>query len=387
MTVTPQTIPYMSRSSRRPRARARSTSSRACPAFSTASPTRKASSCKRGPADVPARPEAVPGAARRGARRAAVAAGAASPPRRRTSAASSRWPSRTRCRSRISTARRASSTSAKAAVFSAQAKVTEAELNLGYATIRSPVTGAREPRAAAPGRVRQLDGDRAPSSPTSRRSTRSGSTSASRRTRSAKWREMVDKGQLVRPEGRRTTTSSSCCPTARATRTAGKISFADPSFSQDTGSFLVRAVLPNPKRELRPGMFVTARRARRDAAERDRRAAARGAAGLERPPRVRRQRERRRRGPAGASSATTSATRTSSIVSGLHAGDRVVVDGVLKVVPGQPVKIVAPARRRSAGRRRRAPPPKRRRTRRSSAAACSRTSSSTGRSCRRSSRS
>jgi membrane fusion protein (multidrug efflux system) len=30
------------------------------------------------------------------------------------------------------------------------------------------------------------------------------------------------------------------------------------------------------------------------------------------------------------------------IVDGLHAGDRVVVDGVLKVVPGQPVKIVAP---------------------------------------------
>jgi membrane fusion protein (multidrug efflux system) len=27
----------------------------------------------------------------------------------------------------------------------------------------------------------------------------------------------------------------------------GKIGFADPSFSQDTGSFLVRAVIPNPK--------------------------------------------------------------------------------------------------------------------------------------------
>ena len=31
--------------------------------------------------------------------------------------------------------------SAKAAVYAAQAKVTEAELNLGYTTIRSPVTG------------------------------------------------------------------------------------------------------------------------------------------------------------------------------------------------------------------------------------------------------
>ena len=38
----------------------------------------------------------------------------------------------------------------------------------------------------------------------------------------------------------------------------GKIGFTDPSFSQDTGSFMVRAVLPNPKLDLRPGMFVTA---------------------------------------------------------------------------------------------------------------------------------
>jgi multidrug efflux pump subunit AcrA (membrane-fusion protein) len=30
------------------------------------------------------------------------------------------------------------------------------------------------------------------------------------------------------------------------------------------------------------------------------------------------------------------------VVSGLHAGDRVVVEGVLKVVPGRPVKIVEP---------------------------------------------
>jgi membrane fusion protein (multidrug efflux system) len=30
------------------------------------------------------------------------------------------------------------------------------------------------------------------------------------------------------------------------------------------------------------------------------------------------------------------------IVDGLNKGDRVVVEGVLKVIPGQPVKIVAP---------------------------------------------
>ena len=39
------------------------------------------------------------------------------------------------------------------------------------------------------------------------------------------------------------------------------------------------------------------------------------------------------------------------IVDGLNKGDRVVVDGVLKVVPGQPVKIVAPGEAGSQGRR------------------------------------
>jgi membrane fusion protein (multidrug efflux system) len=38
--------------------------------------------------------------------------------------------------------------------------------------------------------------------------------------------------------------------------TRGKISFADPSFSKDTGTFQVRSVFANPKGSLRPGQFV-----------------------------------------------------------------------------------------------------------------------------------
>jgi membrane fusion protein (multidrug efflux system) len=37
------------------------------------------------------------------------------------------------------------------------------------------------------------------------------------------------------------------------------------------------------------------------------------------------------------------------ILEGLHAGDRVVVDGVLKVVPGKPVTIAAPGAAQDAG--------------------------------------
>jgi membrane fusion protein (multidrug efflux system) len=35
--------------------------------------------------------------------------------------------------------------------------------------------------------------------------------------------------------------------------------FAEPSFSPETGTFLVRTELPNPKGQLRPGQFVRAR--------------------------------------------------------------------------------------------------------------------------------
>jgi membrane fusion protein (multidrug efflux system) len=36
----------------------------------------------------------------------------------------------------------------------------------------------------------------------------------------------------------------------------GRISFADPSYSKETGTFLVRATFTNPKATLRPGQFV-----------------------------------------------------------------------------------------------------------------------------------
>ena len=39
----------------------------------------------------------------------------------------------------------------------------------------------------------------------------------------------------------------------------GFVDFADPSLKQDTGSMIVRAVLPNPNGALRPGQFVRAR--------------------------------------------------------------------------------------------------------------------------------
>ena len=119
----------------------------------------------------------------------------------------------------------------------------------------------------------------------------------------------------------------------------GSINFADPSFSSDTGSFQVRAVLPNPKHVLRPGMFVTA-----------------FLKGAMRPHAVVVPQLAVQMGAKGhlvyvVNEAGTAELRPVVVgdfqgekdivvVSGLAAGDRVVVDGVLRVVPGQPVQVV-----------------------------------------------
>lgn len=128
----------------------------------------------------------------------------------------------------------------------------------------------------------------------------------------------------------------------------GKINFADPSFSQDTGSFLVRAELANPRHDLRPGMFVTAY--------------VRGAL---RPNAIVVPQSAVQQGSNGHFVYVVKQDGTAEvrplivgdyygdkdivILEGLAAGDRVVVDGVLKVIPGQPVKIVEPGAAAVAG--------------------------------------
>jgi membrane fusion protein (multidrug efflux system) len=228
---------------------------------------------------------------------------------------------------------------AKAAVFSAQAKVTEAELNLGYATIRSPVTGLAS-------RALQRQGSFINSMSDSANLTYVAAvdpiwvTFSVSQNLVAKWRDLVAKKQVIEPPNRDYTVEI-VQPDGTPYPHMGKINFADPSFSQDTGSFMVRAVLPNPKKELRPGMFVTAY-----------------TRGAMRPGAIVVPQLAVQQGSnghlvyvvnqAGAAEVRPVVVgdyhgeKEIVVMSGLHAGDRVVVDGVLRVVPGQPVKIVEP---------------------------------------------
>ena len=79
----------------------------------------------------------------------------------------------------------------------------------------------------------------------------------------------------------------------------GKITFADPSYNSQTGTFLIRASVDNPKGVLRPNQYVRTRLHRRDPAERHPRSAARRAAGREGPLRLGRQQGQQGRAAAG----------------------------------------------------------------------------------------
>jgi membrane fusion protein (multidrug efflux system) len=228
---------------------------------------------------------------------------------------------------------------AKAAVFSAQAKVREAELNLGYTTIRSPVTGLASRSAQRQGAYLNS------MSPDSTLTYVAAidpvwvNFSVSQNL-TAKWRDMAAKKQIIQPANRDYEVEV-VLPDGAPYPYKGKINFADPSFSADTGSFMVRAVLPNPKQELRPGMFVTAY-----------------VKGALRPDAIVVPQLAIQQGSNGhlvyvvnqAGSAEVRPVVVGDyygekeivVVGGLHEGDRVVVDGVLKVVPGKPVKIVEP---------------------------------------------
>jgi membrane fusion protein (multidrug efflux system) len=229
--------------------------------------------------------------------------------------------------------------SAKAAVYSAQAKVTEAELNLGYTTIRSPVAGLTSRSQQRQGAYINSLSPEATLTYVAAIDPIWVNFSVSQ-NQAAKWRDEMSKKLMIEPKNRDFEIEIVLSDGA-VFPYKGKINFADPSFSQDTGSFLVRAVLPNPKRELRPGMFVTAY-----------------LKGALRPDAVVVPQLAVQQGSNGHIVYVVKQDGTAEvrpvvvgdyygekeivILTGLHEGDRVVVDGVLRVVPGQPVKIVEP---------------------------------------------
>jgi membrane fusion protein (multidrug efflux system) len=235
---------------------------------------------------------------------------------------------------------------ANAAVYAARAKVTEATLNLGYTTIRSPVNGVA-------GRSLQREGAYLNSLSQTAYLTYVAALDpiwvnfSVSQNQLAKARKDAEAGRLVPPQNQEYEVDL-ILPDGTPFPEKGRISFADPSFSPDTGSFLVRAVLPNPKHDLRPGMFVTAYlrgSMRPEAIVVPQLAVQRGSNGhlvyVIKPDGTAEVRPVIVGDYYGKSDIV--------IVNGLRAGDQVVVEGVLKVVPGQSVKIVEPGQAEAKG--------------------------------------
>ncbi|NGX17410.1 efflux RND transporter periplasmic adaptor subunit [Wenzhouxiangella sp. XN24] len=145
---------------------------------------------------------------------------------------------------------------AEAAVFSARASIKRAELNLGYATIRSPVTGMAgeavqregaflnaQAQSANLAYVAQVDPIWVNFSVSQNEATRRD--------------ERIRAGRYVAPPEDRYVVEI-VLSDGRVFPHTGELDFADPSYDRRTGTFTVRAAVPNPDLVLRPGMFVTA---------------------------------------------------------------------------------------------------------------------------------
>ena len=142
---------------------------------------------------------------------------------------------------------------AQAAVFAAQGEVTTAELNLSYTTLYSPLTGLSSFSKKHEGSylsagpdglltyVAQLDPIWVNFSVSE--------------NQMLKYRGEIEQGLLRFPsrnlfEVAITLADGSVYPHL------GRINFSEPSFSQETGTFLVRTLFANPEGDLRPGQFV-----------------------------------------------------------------------------------------------------------------------------------
>lgn len=224
---------------------------------------------------------------------------------------------------------------ARAAVLAAEGEVRTAQLNLSYTTIVSPLTGLtsyarkQEGSYVTPGEgglltyVSQLDPIWVNFSMSE--------------NELLKFRSDIEKGQLkVPPNNEFDVEIVLADGTVFPHR--GRINFIDPSFSKETGTFLVRTVVDNAEGKLRPGQFVRARvlgSVRPDAVLVPRRAVLQGSKShyvwvID------------KEGKAQERVVDVGDWQGDEwfINQGLKAGERVVVDGAVRVASGAPLKIV-----------------------------------------------
>ncbi len=221
--------------------------------------------------------------------------------------------------------------SASAAVEQAKASVEEAKLNLSYTVITSPVTGIT-------GSAQQADGTYL--SPTNNLLTTVAvlsptyvNFSISENERLG-YRDQIAKGLLVEPKDKSYVVEVILADGSTYPHT-GTLTFADPSFNAQTGTFLIRVTVDNPDGLLRPNQYVRVR-----------------IKGITRPNAILVPQRAVQQGAKGhfiwvVSKESKAELRPVVVGSwhgnewfideGLHGGDQVVVDGGLALRPGAPL--------------------------------------------------
>jgi membrane fusion protein (multidrug efflux system) len=223
---------------------------------------------------------------------------------------------------------------AQAAVFAAQGKVQEAELNLGYTTIKSPVTGISS-------RAKKQEGSYVSSGPDGLLTYVAQldpiwvnfSISENEILR---LHDQEEKGLVKFPRDKDLFIEV-ILANGFVFPHKGRVNFAEPNLNIETGTFLVRAAVKNPKGALRPGQFVRVRilgAVRPRAVVIPQRAVMQGAKGHF----VWVVKE----GKAEFRSVEVGDWFGDDwfITNGLKVGEQVAVDGAIKLAPGAPVKIV-----------------------------------------------
>jgi membrane fusion protein, multidrug efflux system len=145
---------------------------------------------------------------------------------------------------------------AAAAVEAAKAKVAEAELNLGYTIIRAPITGLSSFATKHDGSYIGAGADSLLTYVAALDPMRINFSISENQV--LRIREEVNAGRLVVPPDNEFDVEVILGDgTVHPKR--GELTFSDLAFNRETGTFLVRAEVPNPEGDLRPGQFVRAR--------------------------------------------------------------------------------------------------------------------------------